>query len=175
MMSSCTEDQIDPNAELDLEFEKAVGSYTPTGSKDFYIVPQSHQLQRIPQDPKNPLSPAKIELGKEAKKLMRTLLDSEETKVPKGLKATLRPYQLRGYEWMYKNSRIGFGSVIADDMGLGKTLQVITTLLKLKEDGRLKKQKALVVVPTTLLTNWDKEIRKFAPDLIAHIYHSLLL
>ena len=56
-------------------------------------------------------------------------------------------------------------------MGLGKTLQVITTLLKLKEDGRLKKQKALVIVPTTLLTNWDKEIRKFAPSLKAHIYH----
>jgi SNF2 family DNA or RNA helicase len=83
----------------------------------------------------------------------------------------MRPYQLRGYAWMYKNSRIGFGSVIADDMGLGKTLQVITTLLKLKEEGYLDKKKALVVVPTTLLTNWQKEIDKFAPELIAHIYH----
>ena len=114
---------------------------------------------------------AKIELNKEAKALVKTLLESEEADVPKGLKATLRPYQLRGYEWMYKNLRLGFGSVIADDMGLGKTLQVITTLLKLKEDGRLEKEKALVIVPTTLLTNWDKEIRRFAPDLKAHIYH----
>ncbi len=114
---------------------------------------------------------AKITLGKKAKTLMNSLLKGESVEVPKGLKATLRPYQLRGYEWMYKNSRLGFGSIIADDMGLGKTIQVITTLLKLKEDGELKKQKALVIVPTTLLTNWDKEIRKFAPDLNAHMYH----
>ena len=87
------------------------------------------------------------------------------------MQATLRPYQQSGYEWMYKNSRIGFGSLIADDMGLGKTLQVITTLLKLKEDGELEKHKALIIVPTTLLTNWAKEIQKFAPALRAHIYH----
>lgn len=129
----------------------------------------SHQLMQVALTEE--YDGAKIELGKKAKELMRKLMDSEETEVPEGLKATLRPYQLRGYEWMYKNSRLGFGSVIADDMGLGKTLQVITTLLKLKEDGRLEKQKALVIVPTTLLTNWDKEIRKFAPDLKAHIYH----
>lgn len=112
-----------------------------------------------------------IHLSKKAQQVLRSLLDSEEVPLPQGLQAQLRPYQLRGFAWMYKNSRIGFGSVIADDMGLGKTLQVITTLLKLKEEGYLKKKKALVVVPTTLLTNWQKEISRFAPQLIAHIYH----
>ncbi len=114
---------------------------------------------------------AKIAFDSKAKELMKSLLEGEDADVPKGLRATLRPYQLSGYEWMYKNYRLGLGSVIADDMGLGKTLQVITILLKLKEDGRLKKQKALVIVPTTLLTNWENEIQKFAPDLRAHIYH----
>jgi SNF2 family DNA or RNA helicase/uncharacterized Zn finger protein len=114
---------------------------------------------------------ATIELGAKAKKMMGNLLNSKKTTLPKGLNATLRPYQKRGFEWLYKNSKLGFGSIIADDMGLGKTIQIITTLLKLKEDGLLKTKKALVVVPTTLLTNWDKEIKKFAPSLSSHIYH----
>ena len=114
---------------------------------------------------------AKVKLDAKARKLINDLLKGEGTEVPAGLKATLRPYQLRGYEWLYKNSRIGFGSLIADDMGLGKTLQVIATLLKLKEDGEFGQQKGLIIVPTTLLTNWQKEIQKFAPDLETHIYH----
>ena len=114
---------------------------------------------------------AKVILDKKAQKLMKSLLGQKTVKIPEGLKANLRPYQQRGYEWMYKNTSVGFGSLIADDMGLGKTLQVITTLLKLKEDGLLKKKKGLVIVPTTLLTNWDKEIKKFAPSLLTHIYH----
>lgn len=114
---------------------------------------------------------AKISLDGKAQQIMKDLLDSEGIAPPAGLQATLRPYQERGYAWLYKNARLGFGSLIADDMGLGKTLQVITTLLKLKEDGELKQQKGLIIVPTTLLTNWAKEIAKFAPALQAHIYH----
>ena len=72
---------------------------------------------------------------------------------------------------MYRNSKIGFGSVIADDMGLGKTLQVITTLLKYKEDGLLEDKKALVIAPTGLLTNWQAEIEKFAPSLSTCLFH----
>ena len=114
---------------------------------------------------------ASIELTPELRQLMDELLSSKTIEPPISLEATLRPYQQRGYEWLYKNTKLGFGSLLADDMGLGKTLQVITTLLKLKEEGSLDEQKALVIVPTTLLTNWDKEIKKFGPELITHIYH----
>lgn len=114
---------------------------------------------------------AKVVMDAKARELIRSLVEFDTVPCPKELKATLRPYQQRGYEWLYKNAQLGFGSVLADDMGLGKTLQVISLLLKLKEEGRLAKKKALVVVPTTLLGNWQKEIQKFAPSLQAVIYH----
>ncbi|OJJ17112.1 hypothetical protein BKI52_30845 [marine bacterium AO1-C] len=114
---------------------------------------------------------AKVTLDDKAQALIRSVIESDTVVCPKDLKATLRPYQQRGYEWLYKNTQLGFGSVLADDMGLGKTLQVISLLLKLKEEGKLAKKKALVVVPTTLLGNWQKEIQKFAPSLKATIYH----
>ncbi|MGB3618623.1 MAG: DEAD/DEAH box helicase, partial [Catalinimonas sp.] len=97
-------------------------------------------------------------------------LDVGEVATPAGLRATLRPYQTRGYAWLYRNGRLGLGSIIADDMGLGKTLQVIALLLKHREEGRLPNG-ALVVVPTTLLTNWQHEIDRFAPALATHLYH----
>ncbi len=114
---------------------------------------------------------AKISLSNSAREIIESLLKSEAKPIPKNLKATLRPYQERGFQWLYNNSKVGFGSIIADDMGLGKTLQVITLLLQFKAEGRLNNKKALIVVPTTLLTNWQKEIEKFAPDLSVHIYH----
>ncbi|GHS91483.1 helicase [Bacteroidia bacterium] len=111
-------------------------------------------------------------LTDDVRDLIRELTSSENIPLPQGLDATLRPYQQRGFSWMYRNSRIGFGSIIADDMGLGKTLQVISILLKFKEENALSnKRPALVVVPTGLLTNWQTEIAKFAPSLSSFIFH----
>ncbi len=114
---------------------------------------------------------ARINLTDEVRDMIRELTSNEDIPLPTGLNAQLRPYQQRGFSWMYRNSRIGFGSIIADDMGLGKTLQVIAILLKLKEEEALDKHKALVVVPTGLLTNWQAEIAKFAPSVSTHIFH----
>ncbi len=117
------------------------------------------------------LDGAKVDLGDSGKALFEQLLSSEPTPLPAGLNAELRPYQQRGFEWLAQNARIGFGSLIADDMGLGKTLQVIAFLLHQQTMGQLEKRKALVVVPTSLLTNWRKEIERFAPSLKLQIYH----
>ena len=115
---------------------------------------------------------APIILSDEVRQLIRHLTEQTLIPVPQGIRATLRPYQERGYSWMYRNYRIGFGSIIADDMGLGKTLQVITLLQKLKDENTLSpKQPALIVVPTGLVTNWQAELKRFAPLLSVFTYH----
>ena len=117
---------------------------------------------------------APIIISDEVRDLIRQLTEQAEIPVPVGIQATLRPYQERGFSWMYRNFRIGFGSIIADDMGLGKTLQVITLLQKLKDEGALAtKQPALIVVPTGLVTNWQSELQRFAPSLRFFTYHGL--
>jgi len=83
---------------------------------------------------------------------------------PPSLTANLREYQQRGFEWSINNLLNGFGTILADDMGLGKTVQAITTILYLKENGFIKNS-IVVVVPTSLLSNWEAELDRFAPSL----------
>jgi superfamily II DNA or RNA helicase len=83
---------------------------------------------------------------------------------PRGLKTTLRAYQLEGLSWMQFLREHGLAGVLADDMGLGKTVQTLAHVLAEKEAGRLDRP-ALIVVPTTLVHNWREEARRFAPDL----------
>jgi snf2 family protein len=103
-------------------------------------------------------------------KIFKTEILSE----PKKLQATLRPYQQKGFSWMYANIKSGLGCLLADDMGLGKTLQVIALILTLQEQGELHSEAGngvLIVCPATLLSNWKHEIRKFAPSLSCDVYH----
>jgi len=82
--------------------------------------------------------------------------------------ATLRIYQENGYQWLYKMSNLGFGACLADDMGLGKTVQMIAFL----EYQRVnKKGPALLILPASLIGNWQKEIEKFAPEMTCQILH----
>ncbi len=84
---------------------------------------------------------------------------------PRLLKAQLRPYQLEGFVWLKRLATWGVGACLADDMGLGKTVQAIALLV-----DRRRKGPALVVAPTSVGTNWQREIARFAPCLRAHLY-----
>lgn len=95
-----------------------------------------------------------------------------EVTQPDGLTGELRPYQKTGLKWLWTNVSKGFGCCMADDMGLGKTIQVISLILKLKEENKLKNP-VLVICPTTLMGNWMKELQLFAPSLKAATYHGL--
>jgi superfamily II DNA or RNA helicase len=93
-----------------------------------------------------------------------------EVAPPAGLQASLRSYQVEGLTWLQNLRARGVGGILADDMGLGKTLQTIAHLLTEKEAGRLDRP-ALIVAPTSLVSNWDREIAKFAPTLRVHVFH----
>ncbi len=90
--------------------------------------------------------------------------------MPDTLKANLRPYQLEGVAWMGFLSEFRFNGILADDMGLGKTLETLAHLLHEKSIGRLSTT-TLIVAPTSLLSNWQREAAKFTPTLSTHIWH----
>jgi superfamily II DNA or RNA helicase len=85
---------------------------------------------------------------------------AENPPLPPGLTATLRPYQLEGFRWLWRYSELGLGVCLADDMGLGKTLEAIALLLTRSAGGP-----ALVVAPTSVCRNWLEELARFAPEL----------
>ncbi|WP_432712212.1 DEAD/DEAH box helicase [Pedobacter sp.] len=88
-----------------------------------------------------------------------------QVQTPKGLNGELRPYQQQGLNWLNFLAEFGFGGCLADDMGLGKTIQVIAFILLQKEQDK-HQQASLIVVPTTLIFNWQAELAKFAPSLM---------
>lgn len=89
---------------------------------------------------------------------------------PAGLKAELRPYQVDGYNWLVFMREHHFGAVLADDMGLGKTVQLITYLLNVHARPETDSP-SLIICPTSVLGNWQKELERFAPSLSVHTHY----
>jgi SNF2 family DNA or RNA helicase len=94
----------------------------------------------------------------------------EELPQPAGLLAQLRPYQTYGYSWLTFLRRWGLGACLADDMGLGKTIQTISLLVHEKESVGTLPAPALLIAPTSVVTNWERELEKFAPGLLPYTH-----
>ena len=135
-----------------------------------------------------------IELQQKKNKL-RDFHYIEKVKLPKKIKAELRDYQKEGFNWFNFLHEFNWGGILADDMGLGKTLQVLTFLQHIKDEhkkqrklnnkeiaknNKNKKTKEedkdngltnLVIVPTSLIFNWEAEVKKFCPDISIYRHH----
>lgn len=95
--------------------------------------------------------------------------DYSNIQAPENLKAVLRPYQIVGFQWLMFLKEAGWGGILADDMGLGKTVQTLSWLAHYKNEH--PEARFLVVCPTTLTYNWEKEVHKFIPDFKVLIHH----
>ncbi|PUV22313.1 SNF2-related protein [Sphingobacterium athyrii] len=122
---------------------------------NFQLIDELFENEILTQD-------VQLELSQYRKKLAE-FHSIQQVKVPIKLKAKLRDYQKEGLNWLNFLSEFNFGGCLADDMGLGKTIQIITYILSQHEKGNMAPN--LVVLPTSLLFNWQKEIEKFAPHL----------
>ena len=100
---------------------------------------------------------------------LRSFNNIEPVEPPPSLKEILRPYQISGFQWLNFLHQVGWGGILADDMGLGKTIQALSFALHLHTEN--PQIKTLVVCPTTLIYNWENEIKKFAPLLKYTIHH----
>jgi SNF2 family DNA or RNA helicase len=95
----------------------------------------------------------------------------EQLPPPEGLLATLRPYQLRGYSWLAFVRRWGLGACLADDMGLGKTVQTLSLIQRDRREG--VNRPVLLLCPTSVVGNWQKEAARFTPELPLMVHHGV--
>jgi SNF2 family DNA or RNA helicase len=129
-------------------------------------------------DEKGKLVEIKIELNTHLRGLMKQLGQSKSIQLVEridGLHAELRPYQVQGVSWLLFLRNMGLGGCLADDMGLGKTIQFIAYLLKVREQGetetKIKSKPSLLICPTSVLGNWQKELARFAPTLQIQLHY----
>lgn len=107
----------------------------------------------------------------EKKQQLAAIIDRDFSDMPppENLKASLRPYQLAGFQWLAFLAEAGWGGILADDMGLGKTVQALAYMLQYATQN--PEARFMVVCPTTLMYNWEAEIQKFSPTLTRCIHH----
>lgn len=117
-----------------------------------------------------------IEFDKRTDEFLLSLYGKQNFEIyddPPGLQGQLRDYQKRGYSWLRYMEQLGLNPCLADDMGLGKTVQIIALLLSDHQAETMSGNRAnLLVVPTSVLGNWEKELARFAPQLQVAIYHT---
>jgi len=163
------------------EFEKLVSlKRAMVRFKDGYVKMRTEEFARLLKKAKT-AAPDKNDFLKahfsgdsvlafDARETFDNIFREHDLPAPSSLKAELRHYQARGYNWICSLLLSGFGCILADDMGLGKTVQSIAVILRMKEE-KLLANECLIVTPAALINNWEKELSRFAPSLAVSRYH----
>ncbi len=125
------------------------------------------------EDRDTPSLQVEVELNRHLLQFITQLQETKSIPIleqPSSFRGTLRKYQLEGSSWLFFLRRFGLGACLADDMGLGKTVQFITYLLHLKEAGGYDTP-SLLICPTSVIGNWQKELERFAPSLGVFVHY----
>ncbi|MDD2534683.1 MAG: DEAD/DEAH box helicase [Eubacteriales bacterium] len=127
-------------------------------TRDRFVLPRYRLLSLVT------LSEVPMRITPELEQMAHTLLNpgKQNYRLPQGITVTLRPYQKTGFNWLCTLDQYGLGGILADDMGLGKTLQAIAYIAY---TYRHRRKPALVIAPTSLVYNWQREFEKFMPNL----------
>lgn len=153
-----------PNGEIAVIPEEWFSKYSElfafTEDSDGQLVLKKHHLALVKELENGNL--AKVSMDKKLEQL-RDFDRIDDVPLPAGFKGELRPYQKAGYNWMNFLQQYNFGGCLADDMGLGKTVQTLAMLQQQKE--KTAGLTNLLIMPTSLIFNWEMEARKFTPDL----------
>ena len=140
-------------------------AFAEEGKEQENMLLRKHHLALV-QDLQNG-SLAQVTMSRKLEKL-RDFEEIEDHPVPVKFQGQLRPYQKAGYNWLQFLNKYGFGGCLADDMGLGKTVQTLAMLQAQKELGQ--DGTSLLVMPTSLIYNWEVEAKRFTPNLRVHLY-----
>ncbi|MXQ55010.1 DEAD/DEAH box helicase [Shimazuella alba] len=131
----------------------------PGQSSELFKYWETVEKKSVPADnSENPLYSDRLKAVKKRKTSLKKTAD---------LNCTLRPYQLDGAKWLIHLHKHKMGALLADDMGLGKTIQTIAFFNEIREKPKV----SLIVVPTSLIVNWEKEFSHFAPNIKVHIHY----
>jgi SNF2 family DNA or RNA helicase len=128
--------------------------------RDKNLVLKKHHLALVQDMEESNL--AKVNINNKLKKL-KSFVEFEDYPMPAQFRGQLRPYQKAGFNWLKFLNKFNFGGCLADDMGLGKTVQTLAMLQSEKEKGN--SEPSLLVMPTSLIYNWEKEAQVFTPEL----------
>ncbi|WP_053406388.1 DEAD/DEAH box helicase [Persicobacter sp. CCB-QB2] len=161
-----------PNGELALvpaewysKYADLVGFLEDHPEDDSEVILKKHHLMLVEELQQDTL--AKVTIDRKLEQL-RDFEQIEDYAIPEGFSGELRPYQKAGYNWMRFLAQYKFGGCLADDMGLGKTVQTLALLQASKEES--SQGTSLLVMPTSLIYNWEIEAKKFTPELKVLIY-----